>query len=105
MREQGKEKKIHRPNGPFGPSNDFYIGFKKKLLLDFEREREKHQLVVNTYLCIHWLILACALTRVQTRSLSTSGRCSNQLSYLARVYTGSLIALMMWRGFRFFLVV
>ena len=30
-------------------------------------------------ICIHWLILVCALTRHQTHNLSVSGRCSNQL--------------------------
>ena len=38
----------------------------------------------STYLCIHWLILVCVLTRDQTHNLGTLGRCSNHLSYPAR---------------------
>ena len=51
-----------------------------------EREREKESTIYrSTYSCIHWLILACALTRDQTCNLGVLGRCSNQLSYPARV--------------------
>ena len=38
----------------------------------------------SIYLCIHWLLLVCALTRDQTCNLGISQRPSNQLSYLAR---------------------
>ena len=38
----------------------------------------------STYLCIHWLILVCALTRDQTHNLGVLGRCSNQLSHPVR---------------------
>ena len=56
-----------------------------------ERERERHFLskkyCCSTYLCIHWLILVCALMGDQTCNLGVSGWCSNQLSYLARAET------------------
>ena len=38
----------------------------------------------STYLCMHWLILICALTGDQTHHLGILGQCSHQLSYLAR---------------------
>ena len=47
-----------------------------------ERERER-LICCSTYLCIHWLMLVCALTGDRTCNLGTSGRCSNQLSYPA----------------------
>ena len=51
-----------------------------------ERERERDLLICcSTYLCNHWLILACALTRDWTYNLGVSRQCSNQLNYLARV--------------------
>ena len=55
----------------------------------FERERgrqrrERKTSICSIYLCIHWLILVCALTRDQTCDLGVLGRCSNQLSYPAR---------------------
>ena len=50
-----------------------------------ERKRERETSVCcSTHLCIHWFILACALTGDQTNNLSVSGWCSNQLSYPAR---------------------
>ena len=50
-----------------------------------ERQREKEALTCcSIYLCIHQLILVCALTWDQTGNLDVSGQCSNQLSYLAR---------------------
>ena len=58
------------------------------LKIDFREEggvREKRTLICcSTYLCIHWLIPICALTRDQTHNLGVLGQCSNQLSYLAR---------------------
>ena len=45
----------------------------------------------STYLCIHWLILVCALTRDQTHNLGVSVQCYNQLSYSARTYTCLLL--------------
>ena len=47
------------------------------------RERERDQFVVSLNLCIHQLILVCALTRDQTHNLGVSRQCSNQLSYPA----------------------
>ena len=49
----------------------------------FFRERETLT-CCSTDGCIHWLHLVCALTRGGTRNLSTSGWCSNQLSYPTR---------------------
>ena len=37
-----------------------------------------------TYLCIHWLLLVCALARVWTHNLGVLGWHSNQLSYPAK---------------------
>ena len=37
----------------------------------------------STCLCIHGLLLVCVLTRDQTHNRDISGRCPNQLSYLA----------------------
>ena len=50
-----------------------------------ERETEKHWFFCSTYLCIHWLLPVCSLTRDQTCNLGISRWGSNQLSYLARV--------------------
>ena len=52
------------------------------LLIDFrvtrEREKEgKSSLCCSTYLCIHWLLLICALTRDQTHNLGLGGRCTS----------------------------
>ena len=52
-------------------------------LLILERERET-SICCSTYLCIHWLILVCTLTRDRTHNLDAWGQCSNQLSYMAR---------------------
>ena len=50
-----------------------------------EREREEETVICcSTYLCIHWLILVCVLTRDQTCNLGVLGCCSNQVSYTAR---------------------
>ena len=52
---------------------------------DRDRERDGHiDWYCSTYSCIHWLILECALTGDRTLNLGILGRCSNQLSYLAR---------------------
>ena len=40
----------------------------------------------STYLCIHWLILLCALTGDQTHDFGILGQHSNQLSYSARAW-------------------
>ena len=63
--------------------------FKNFYLLIFRergrgRERET-SICSSTYLCIHWLILVCALTWDWTCNLGILGRCSNQLRYAARV--------------------
>ena len=42
------------------------------------------EICCSTHLCIHWLILVRALTWDQTRNVGVWGRCSNQLSYMAR---------------------
>ena len=44
----------------------------------------KTSICCPTYLCIHWLLLVCALTRDQTHNLGVLGQCSNQLSCLTR---------------------
>ena len=49
------------------------------------RERETETLICCfTYLCVHWLILVCALPRDQTCNLGILEWYSNQLSYPAR---------------------
>ena len=62
------------------------ILFKSCLELFFNllMSRERETLTCSIYLCPQWLIPVCALTGHQTRNLGISGRCSNQLSYLAR---------------------
>ena len=42
---------------------------------------EKRLTRCSTYLCIHWLLLVCALTWHKTSKLGISGGRSNQLSY------------------------
>ena len=54
-----------------------------------ERERERTSVRCFTYLCIHWLILACTLTGDQTHYLGVSRQWSNQLSYPARARLAS----------------
>ena len=56
-------------------------------LIDF---RERHCFLFP-YLCIHWLIFVCALTRDLTCNLGVSGPCSNQLSYPARAEVSILM--------------
>ena len=61
-----------------------------KINIFFERERERETsicffMLIHAYSCIHWLILVCALTKDRTHNLGISGRCSDQLCYLARV--------------------
>ena len=48
--------------------------------------------VLFTYLCTHWLVLVCALTRDRTLNLGVSGRRSNQLSYWARALCIKLLS-------------
>lgn len=48
-----------------------------------ERKRET-SICYSTYICIHWLIIICALSRRQTCNLGVSRQCSKQLNYLAR---------------------
>ena len=45
-----------------------------------ERERKRKICLLSTYLCIHWLILTCALTRDQTYNFGVSSGHSNWLS-------------------------
>ena len=53
--------------------------------LIWERERERKRFICcSTYLCIHWLILSCALTGDRTCNLGVLGWNSNQISYPAR---------------------
>ena len=50
------------------------------------RERERETLICcSTYLYIHWLLIV-PMSWDWTCNLGVSGRCSNQLSYLARVW-------------------
>ena len=51
-------------------------------MIDFERGIF---IRCSTYLCIHSLILVCALTGDQTHNLGALGWCSNQLSNPARI--------------------
>ena len=63
-------------------------GLELYLLILREREREREReisICCSTYLCMHLLILTCALTRDQSHNLGVLGLCSNQLSYPARV--------------------
>ena len=48
-----------------------------------ERERET-SICCSAYLCIHWLLLVCALTGDGTHNLGVLGGHFNQLSYLSR---------------------
>ena len=72
-----------------------------------EREREKERLICcSTSLCIHWLLLVCALTRNRTSNLDLSGWRSNQMSYPDRaqncfLFTWEVPNLSWWnpRGF------
>ena len=64
--------------------------FFKFLFID---ERET-LICYSTYLCMHWLLLICALTRDQTCNFGTSGWCSNQLSYLARPVLSIFLSLL-----------
>ena len=70
------------------PLTGFFFFFKFLLIdfLDRGRKRERETLICSTYLCIHGLLLLCALTGVQTCNLGVSERCFNQRSYLARAY-------------------
>ena len=55
------------------------------IFLEREEGRErKTSIYCSTNLCIHWLILLCALMRDWTRNLGILRQCSNQLSYLTR---------------------
>ena len=48
------------------------------LILEGEEEREiERSICYSTYLCIHWLILACALTGEGTHNFALLGQCSN----------------------------
>ena len=58
-----------------------YFLFNFFYLLIF-RERET-MICCSTSVCIHWLILICALTRDGTCNFGVLGRCYNQLRYPA----------------------
>ena len=54
----------------------------KKIFFNWLLERERvTSNLTSPYLCIHWLILVCALTGDQTHNLGILGQHSNQLSY------------------------
>ena len=57
--------------------NFVFIDFRKK---ERKGEREKN-INLLFHLCVHWLLLGCALTRDRTHNLGLSGCHSNQLSY------------------------
>lgn len=67
---------------------------KKNYLLIFREQGERHVnlLFHLRYLCIHWLLLVCALTRDGTHDPGVSGRCPNQVSCLARAALSAFIA-------------
>ena len=65
-----------RPGSPSSLTLFFFLKF-----IDF---RERDIDLLFPYVCSHWLILACVLTRGRARNLGVSERCSNQPSYLAR---------------------
>ena len=58
------------------------------LKIDFRERKEKERREISTccstYLCIHWLLLVCALIWDPTRNPGLSGRCSDQMSDPAR---------------------
>ena len=83
------------------------IIFKNFYLLTWERERERKTLTCcSTYLCIHWLLLICALTRDQTHNPGVSGWRSKQLIYPARAghsrFVWLLLASRFWTSFHFY---
>ena len=55
------------------------------VVINVFKERERN--MNSTYLCTHWLILVCALTRDQTHNLAVSEWCCSQLTYPARAST------------------
>ena len=63
---------------------NFYLSIFRERGEEGEREREKHWFVGLLILCIHRLILTCAVIGDWTCNLAVSGRCSNQLSYSAK---------------------
>ena len=65
----------------------FFFFFFFLLILESGGERETETLIYcSTYLCIHWLIVVCALNGDQTLNLGISEQRSNQLSYAARAW-------------------
>ena len=50
----------------------------------FIDERERNINLFSTYLCLHCLILVCALNGDRAHNLGVLGQCSNQLSYPVR---------------------
>ena len=65
-----------------------------------EREREKTTLICfSTYLCIHWLLLVCALSKGLNPHLGISGQYSNQLSYPALAVPGFFsLSIILYKG-------
>ena len=57
----------------------------------------------STYLCIHWLIFVCALTRDQTHNLGILRWGSNQLDYLARAEKFLMLIKRLWMVLKTFL--
>ena len=53
--------------------------------IDCKEREKKRSSCCSIYLCTHWLLFICALTRDQTHNLGLSGQHSNQQSYPARV--------------------
>ena len=61
--------------------------FLKSVFVDFIQKGRETSICCSTHLCIHWLILSCALTQDWTHNFGVLGGCSYQMSYLARALT------------------
>ena len=72
--------------GRYVTGKDFYYYYWLQILYIYiygERERDAW-ICCSTYICIHWLILTCALTEDRTCNLGVLGWHPNQRSYPAK---------------------
>ena len=105
------------PNPPSHTSQGYLLILERERGRKRERGRDRERdiktsICSSTYLCLHWLILVCALTKYQTHNFGVSGQCSNQLSYPARNLTGAFhlkivfseYEMVLWPHFLFYIV-